>query len=193
MTTLTHPFKVRCHDLPALIGECSKLSTFCSRLEKQADWHPDRYDRDKYVGDGFELLIEALIKLSPVDNRIAIGDYQVVTEDDLGVDGVGKGINGKVATVQCKYRSNSTTVLTANQDHLSNFVMTSLIDDRYGVDKNDTKNMIVFTTAKGMHHFTDAEMFKNKVRCLGYEELRGLLDNNELFWHEFRRLCSNVE
>ena len=186
--TLTHPFLQRCHDIQVLLAGCNKLSTFCNRLESQSLLFPDRYDPDKYKGDGFELLIEALIKLSPVDNRIGIGNYQVVTADDLGVDGFGIGINGKAATVQCKYRSNNTSVITANQDHLSNFVMTSIIDSRYNVDKDDTNNMIIFTTAAGLHHFTDSEMFKNKVVCRGHEWLRTMLDNNVLFWEAFRSL-----
>lgn len=186
-TELTHRFKLTAHDLAGLLENCNKLSTFCTRLEKQAALHPDRYDPDKYKGDGFELFTEALIKLAPYDNRIGIGEYNVVEGQDTGVDGSGIGANGKPATVQVKYRSNGQQVLTTNQDHLSNFVMSSVLHE--GVDANDTMNMLIVTTAEGLHYFTDAEMFGGKVRCLGREQLRELVDNNQLFWDRFRELC----
>jgi hypothetical protein len=57
-----------------------------------------------------------------------------------------------------------------------------------GVDIGDADNMLIITTADGLHHYTDVEMFKKKVRCLGMKELRSLVDNNNLFWDSFRRL-----
>lgn len=184
---LTHRFKLTAHDLAGLLDGCNKLSTFCSRLEKQAALYPDRYDPEKYKGDGFELFAEALIKLAPYDNRIGIGNYRVVEGLDVGVDGTGIGANGKPATVQVKYRGYGKSLLTANNDHLSNFVNASFIHE--GVDVNDTMNMLVITTAEGLHFFTDQEMFDGKVRCLGREQLRELVDNNQLFWDRFRELC----
>ena len=185
---LDHPFKTQAHDLPALLEGCVKLSTFCTRLEKQAQLHPDRYDPDKYKGDGFELFVEALIKLSPVDNRIGIGDYQVVTEGDVGVDGFGTGANGKPATVQVKYRGKTDSVLTANGDHLSNFLNASTFRYNVAVDE-DKSNRLIITTAKGLHRFTESEMLHDKVRYLGHEELRQIVDNNILFWDNFRSLA----
>ncbi len=186
---LTHQFLLTAHDLPGLLENCNKVSTFCSRLERQSALFPDRYDPDKYKGDGLELFTEALIKLSPVDNRIGITDYKVVEAyQDVGVDGSGIGFNGQPATVQVKYRSNSEKTLTANNDHLSNFVMASLLHE--GVSPEDYTNMLIVTTAQGLHYFTDHEMYKGKVRCLGREQLRELVDNNQAFWDQFRKLCS---
>lgn len=191
---LTHRFKLTCHDLVGLLADCNKLATFCNRLEKQSKLFPDRYDPDKYKGDGFELLTEALIKLAPYDNRIGIGNYNVIEGQDVGVDGDGIGANGKPATVQVKYRGYGKTLLTTTNDHLSNFVMASFMPKEvggYGVDVNDTNNMLIVTTAEGLHFFTDQEMFKGKVRCLGNEQLRKLVDNNQLFWDRFRELCTS--
>lgn len=186
MENLVHPFLRQCHDIKELLKDVKKMSTYCSRLETQSTMFPDRYDPDKYKGDGFELFVEALIKLSPVDNRIAIGNYTPVVNDDTGVDGFGIGIDGKPATVQIKYRSDNTALLTANQDHLSNFVTTSLL--KYDVDPKSKTNMLIITTAEGLHYFTENEMFLNQVRCLGYKHLRELVDNNILFWDTFRKL-----
>jgi len=185
---LTHPFLTKAHDLPGLLDGCNKLSTYCTRLKKQSTLFPDRYDVLKYTGDGFELFVEALIKLSPTDNRIGIGDYQLVTTGDIGVDGFGIGANGKPATVQVKYRDNQNSILTANADHLTNFTSASVF--HYEVDKDDSTNMLIITTASGLHFFTDHVMFGGKVRCINRDQLRQLVDNNVLFWDGFRQLYS---
>lgn len=184
---LTHRFKLTAHDLAELLDDCNKLSTFCTRLEKQAVLYPNRYDPDKYKGDGFELFTEALIKLAPYDNRIGIGEYVVVDDQDVGVDGYGLGANGRPATVQVKYRGHPNRLLTGNSDHLTNFTSASFI--HYGVNVDDVNNMLVVTTARGLHFFTDQEMFNGKVRCLGQAQLRELVDNNSLFWNAFRELA----
>jgi hypothetical protein len=184
---LKHGFLITCHDVKQLLKGCNKISTFVARVEKQSLLYPDRYDPMKYRGDALELFAEALIKLSPIDNRIGIGDYKIVEETDVGVDGVGIGTNNNPSTVQVKFRNDSRTLLTANTDHLSNFVTASIL--HYNVKPEDTKNMLVITTAKGLHHFTDNQMFLNKVRCLNYENLRDLVDNNLLFWNKFREMC----
>jgi hypothetical protein len=188
---LQHRFQSTAHDLKGLLDGCHKLSTYITRLERQSTLFPDRYDPDSYKGDGFELFTEALIKLSPVDNRIGISDYQVVEDGDIGVDGHGDGFDGKPATVQVKFRSNNDQVLTANADHLSNFVQASLRSKKFGgfgVDPETETNMLIVTTAKDLHHFTDSEMFGKQVRCLGRESLRRMVDNNHAFWDAFREL-----
>lgn len=183
---LIHPFLYQCHDINKLLKDVKKLSTFCSNLEKQSKLFPNRYDPDKYKGDGFELFAEALIRLSPADNRIGVRNYQPILEGDTGVDGVGIGINDKPVTVQVKYRANNLRHLTSNVDHLANFAFSSV--SKYGVPIDSKINMLIITTAAGLHYFTDQEMFQGKVRCLGYDQLRELVDNNLNFWNEFRNL-----
>lgn len=185
---LTHSFLLTASDIPSLLKDCNLLSTFCSRLVKQSELFPDRQNPLKYRGDGFELLSEALIKLSPIDNRIGIFDYKNTLTDAPGVDGFGIGSNGKPATVQCKFVSKTDIMLTAS-GNLSNFVNQSLL--KFNVDVKDTQNMLVITTAAGLHYYTDATMFDKKVRCLGYNELRQLIDNNFAFWEHFRRSINN--
>lgn len=189
---LTHCFLHQCHDLESLLEGCNKLSTFCSRLEKQSEMYPDRYDPQKYKGDGFELFVEALVKLSPVDNRIGIQHYRVVEGQDIGVDGSGLGFDGKPATVQVKYRGNHEYVLTANADHLSNYVQASLRSTKFGgfsVDPETETNLVIITTGLNLHFFTDAEMYGSQVRCINREVLRKIVDNNFAFWDSLRQLC----
>lgn len=188
--SLEHSFIRHAYDLKGLLQDCNKLSTFCTRLEKQSLLFPDRIDPNTYKGDGFELFVEALIKLHPVDRRIGVGNYTPISKStqDIGVDGFGTGLNGQSATVQVKYRGNGTVLLTANTDHLSNFVAGSLL--HYKVSPDNNENMLIITTAKGLHHFTDVEMYGKKVRCLGIVELKKLVDSNNLFWNSFRELCN---
>ena len=183
---LVHPFIYKCHDLKQLLEDTNKMSLFCSKLEKQSLLFPNRYNSEKYKGDGFELLIECLIKLSPIDNRIGINNYEPILKEDVGVDGKGIGINDKIATVQIKYRSNHNQLLNSNDDHLSNFTSASFL--HFKIDIEDKNNMLIFTTAKDLAPFTKEEMFMDKVRCIGYEKLRELIDNNNNFWNLFREL-----
>jgi hypothetical protein len=50
----------------------------------------------------------------------------------------------------------------------------------------------VFTTADGLHFYTDNEMFKGKVKCFGYKEFRAMLDNNQPFWDNVRNIVKNL-
>lgn len=192
VTELTHSFLLKAHDLDGLLKGVSKFSTFKNRLIKQSDWFPDRYDPLKYRGDGFELFTEALIKLCPVDNRIiGIYNYQNSAQDAPGVDGFGLStVNGRPVTVQCKFVSDESKILTANdgKSNLSGFVSSSLLF--YKVNPEDKDNMLIVTTAAGLHHYTDKEMFDNKVRVLNGEKIRKIVDDNFAFWDAFRLLCS---
>lgn len=177
---LKHPFKHICYNVEGLLKDVDKLSTFMTRLENQAHSDPDRFKYNDYVGYGFEALVECLLVLSPIDNRLNIQDYKPITEDDWGVDGIGTGHDGKSHAIQCKYRSNSTDILTANKDHLSNFVAHALV-------KYNAKHLTIFTTADKLHEAIAEEMYQGKIRVLGCHELRKLIDKNLAFWEEFRK------
>ena len=119
---ISHGFGLRAHNLNALFDKTNKLSTFMGKLEKQSLVDTDRYSSNDYKGDGFEFLVEILLKSHAYDNRLGITSYEPVQSDDNGVDGVGVNLAGEKCVVQVKYRSNSKTVLTANTDHLSNMI-----------------------------------------------------------------------
>ena len=177
---LKHPFILRCLDLNDLFTDCQDLKIFMSKVTKQSVMS---MDENKYKGDSLELLGEALIKLSPVDKRIGVFNYSPVLDNDHGVDGFGTGFNLKPATVQFKWRI-PTAILTANTDHLSNFVMSSYRE--FDVDVKDNENMLIITTAKDLHHYTDAEMFGGQVRTINYDLLKQLVDGNLSFWQLFK-------
>lgn len=178
---MKHRFKVTCYDSNKLLEGVNTLSKFMRKLIDQSALHPDRWDPETYKGDGFEALVEVLINSSPIDKRINITDYEPVTSSDYGIDGAGKTHSGKPHTIQVKFRSNVYKSLTANQDHISNFVAKSVID--YG---NEVE-MTIFTTAKDLNRAVSESMYGDRVRTIGYKELSNLIDKNESFWNIFRK------
>ena len=84
--------------------------------------------------------------------------------------------------------------MTANEDHLSNMFTDGMLSHDVVADMTDQNNYrhFVYTTAKSLHFYTDNEMFKKKVRCVGYSELRSMLDNNLPFWDKARNIIKEI-
>ena len=198
---ITHGFGLRAHDLVGLFDKTNKVSTFMTKLEKQSLLDPLRYDSNKYKGDGFEFLVEILLKSHAYDNRLGITNYQPIQLDDNGVDGVGFNLSGEKCVIQIKYRSNSSSVLTANQDHLSNMISDGMFQHDVSATPDKLKMIsekktaplhYVITTATGLHHYTDNENFKGFVHCIGYDQLRSMLDGNISFWNLCREIAKEI-
>ena len=198
---IKHGFGLRAHDLLGLFDKTNKISTFMNKVEKQSLLDVTRYDANKYKGDAFEFLVEILLKSHAYDNRLGITSYDPVQSDDNGVDGVGVNLSGEKCVVQVKYRSNKGAVLTANQDHLSNMISDGMF--KHGVSADPVKLSLitegkvaplhyVITTATGLHHYTDNENFKGYVHCIGYDQLRAMLDNNLSFWNLCRQISKSI-
>jgi len=192
---LEHQFQTKAHSLTNLFEGVTKMSTFMRRLETESQVDPLRYDPDKYKGDAFEFFVELFLMLHPVDNRIGVTDYQPIQMNDNGVDGIGINIQGHKCVVQIKYRGNTQGLLTANQDHLSNMFSDGML--AHGVvattgTATDEYKHFVFTTAKSLHFYTDQEMFKSKVKCIGYDNFRQLLDNNIPFWNKAMEIVKTL-
>lgn len=163
-----------------------------NKLEKQSLKDKIRYDPNKYKGDGFEFLVEILLKSHAYDNRLGITNYEPVQSDDNGVDGFGFNLSGEKCVIQIKYRSNKNEVLSSNKDHLSNMISDGMIQHNV-VTSDDNKKCprhYVITTANGLHHYTDNENFKGFVHCIGHDQLRSMLDNNLSFWNLCREIVS---
>lgn len=192
---IIHGFGHRAHDIVSLFNKTNKVSTFMNKLEKQSQLDPLRYEPNKYKGDAFEFLVEILLKSHAYDNRLGITKYEPIQSDDNGVDGVGLNLVGEKCVVQVKYRSNNNTVLTANVDHLSNMISDGMIKHKVVIAEDNTKcpRHYVITTATGLHHYTDNENFKGFVHCIGYDQLRSMLDNNLSFWNLCREIASNIQ
>ena len=208
---LTHPFIKRCIDPEGLLKNCEKFSTFCYRLEKQAiakatggDGEIDEDIQNAYKGDGFELFVECLVRVFGANIIIGIDptSYELVeSNDDYGVDAIGNGINGKLHTVQIKYRQ-ANYILTANQDHLTNFRSLSVMSKSsggFGIDPNDkfqspsgsrkrligTGNMTIIHCGKQIHYDVKNNMLRD-VREINRADIRKIVEFNSIFWNTFR-------
>jgi len=191
---LEHQFQTKSHDLVKLFEGIDKMSRFMRRLEEQSIIDPLRYDPYKYLGDGFEFFVELLLALHPVDNRLGVYNYSPVQSNDNGVDGFGVNILLEPCVVQVKYRSNTQISLTATKDSLSNLFSDGMLAHGVVADQENPKNYrhFVFTTADGLHHYTDQEMFKGRVRCVGYNDLRSVVDGNLAFWNKCREVVKEI-
>jgi len=187
-TILEHTFKTKCHDLPNLFQGVNTMNALMRSIERQAMIDPLRYTPDKYVGDAFEFFVELFLMLHPTDNRVGVYNYKPTQENDNGVDGIGVNILNEKCVVQIKYRANTQRFLTNTEDHLSNMFSDGMLTHGVVADMVNTKNYhhFVFTTAQGLNFYTDAEMFKSKVRCFGNDDFRKLLNNNMVFWNAVR-------
>lgn len=202
---LTHPFLRRCIDPDELLSDCFLFNTFARRLEKQAERYSQGPDdgwirssddelRNQYKGDGFELFGECFIRVFGTDKRIGIdpSSYTVIEEgEDRGVDGSGIGLNGKVHTVQFKYRQ-ANHELSTNNDHLGNFAKNSYAHPDIGgfgvdntPDENGKCNMTVIHSGKKLG-VNAAGFMLPEVREITRKDIRRKVDNNLHFWNTLR-------
>ncbi len=194
MITLEHNFKTKAHSLPRLFAGVSKMSQLMRKIELEAILDVLRYDAEKYKGDAFEFFVELFLALHPADNRVGVYNYKPNQENDNGVDGIGVNIKNEKSVVQIKYRSNVSTELSSNKDSLANLITDGMMSHGVVADMENSDNFrhFVFTTATGLNFYTDQEMFKNKVKCFGYNDFRNLLDNNVIFWNKVREIINNL-
>jgi hypothetical protein len=182
---LEHPFFTNYKDSLTLFSNTYKLGTFISRITRIAEKiskNPSSVSflstkqvsqdiANDFRGQSFEAFVELFIKILGCNSQIGISEYHPCFsldkkyEDDYGVDGFGVGKNGKVITVQCKFRGEYDKTLFSKQDHLDNFVRESL-SDRFNVDKNDDSNMLVITTGDGIFYKDMKVEWKDKVRYI---------------------------
>lgn len=185
---MKHRFKNICPNAGELLNNVNKLSTFLGRIEKLCKdplWISNGWSADEYKGDALEAFVEVLINASPIDKRIGIIDYRPssvkLDGPDMGIDGYGRSHNNTPHTVQVKYRSDFTKDLTANADSISNFVANTTTHPVY-----KDADMTIFTTANALNRQVSENMYHDRIRVLGYNELRKLVDDNIPFWNIFR-------
>lgn len=175
-------------DLFKDINTLSKLSYRIKKLSKGFEKH-DYPDEEKMKGDLFEIFTELFFRILGSDNRIGVYGYQPAPADgDYGVDGYGTGMDEKPLTVQSKFRSDTTKELVGTD--LKQFAFQSIVE--YDVDKDTSSNMVVFTNAKGLHWITESRVFSGRLKCLGYNEMKGIIDNNFPFWKNIDDIINNT-
>ena len=188
---LTHVNRYN-YDFNKLLNSCQLVNTYCHNIEKLATElsNGDIKKENDIKGDCFEIFVEFLCLYMGTNPVVGIIDYKPNQNNDFGVDGYGKGLNGKPATVQAKYRQ-AIHVLTHGKDDLVSFLGQSYKDERFKVDINDKDNMLLITSGKEVHYSTLENMLWSSVRVLNREKLRALLDNNVQFWQDFKLSWEN--
>jgi hypothetical protein len=166
----------------------TNFSTLIKSIEKvSSDYSKYSYiDSDKMKGDLFEIFAELFIKILGNNGQIGIGDYSPNQVDDFGVDGHGLGINGQPVTIQVKYRNNPTYELL--QEDIKQFPFQSI--RLFNVDPFSDGDMIVFTSAKGLHWSTDKNVFCGAVRTIGFDFISTQVNNNIPFWNQIKNIIN---
>ena len=182
---MKHRFQYICYDKKKLLDGCNKLSTFITRVNKQAaEDHGMGWTPDEYKGMAFEALVEVLICASPIDKRINIKEYRPHSSkldgQDMGIDGYGVSHNGNLHTIQIKFRSDVLSDLNT-RDMISNFVAKTTSSPVY-----KDADMTLFTTAKGLGQKISENMYHDRVKTRGFKEIAKLVDANLAFWDLFR-------
>jgi hypothetical protein len=172
----------------------SKLAKLSRKLpqDEPVRWgsHVDmRENEKKILGDGFELFIELFVLHFGYHPHIGLAEYRPNDpESDTGIDGYAVNLNNERVAVQCKYKSNETEQLTANKDHLANFLNAAMFEDINWREDTKIKRLFLFTTAEGLHYFTDDTMFRNRVKTIANKDIKQLVDNNLLFWQSCEKI-----
>jgi hypothetical protein len=182
------------------ILSCKTLYELVSKIQNISSLYKDYgyddfTDRDgtiklgssKFKGDLFEIFAECFFILFSSDDRVGIYNYKPVPSDeDNGVDGTCKNINGLNSTVQIKFKSDPTYELLERDIKQFPFQSYRL----YDVDMNEDNNMIIFTTCKGLNWKTEKDVFDNTLRVINGEFISNRIDNNQGFWNSFKDLIS---
>jgi hypothetical protein len=182
----------------------STVTNFMLAVEEQAKGKENllsngdyNWPVENYIGDGFELLVEAIIKNRGYMTEIGIRDYTPIENRDFGVDGVGVcTLDGKPITVQAKYRKSPNYELSISKDNLDSFWRCSVkqygVPFECGIAQNkkkpkEAKRMIVFTTAKGICNHSSDIIYTGDMRCLGNAWFKREIDQNIGFWELFQK------
>ena len=158
-----------------LIHKTVKMSSWSRNLEKLAEEHAKTFDRNKFVGDAFEHLCECIITWGRADKAINCIDVKPAPYDEPGVDLIGVGHDlSSVHTIQCKYRTDILSTINETHDNIAMFPSVSLA-------KYNAKYMTLWTTANDLNRVLD-EAWDGKVRTIGFDKMRKLVDDNIAFW-----------
>ncbi len=169
----------------SLFINVNTIDALCNRIDYIAEheWRKFNYSEeensDKFKGDLFEIFAEIYFKNQGANPKIGVYNYTPnKATDDYGVDGFGKGSDGKNLTVQVKFRSNFLTELT--EKDIKQFPWQSI--KRFGVDPNTRYNLVLFTSCVGMHYKTKNEVYEDSIRTIDITHLQKDLNGNAPFW-----------
>ena len=163
-------------DKKLLVHETFKMSTWINKIELLVEDHNIEFNRFKFTGDAFEHLVESIITWGRSDKAINCIDVEPAPYDEPGIDLIGKAHDRRsIHTIQCKYRTDILSTINETHDHIAMFPSVSLT-------KYDAKYMTLWTTAKDLNRVLN-EAWEGKVRTIGFDKMRKLVDDNHAFWN----------
>jgi hypothetical protein len=191
---MEHHFITTCHNLKDLFDNVKTMNGLIKKINKQSLINPDRYEPNKYKGDAFEFFLEIFLHINSTDNRVGVYNYKPISSDkDRGADGIGENMKCEKCVVQSKFKDDTRCLLTTNGDRLGNLVLYGNgIGIGYDLKNINNYRHFVFTTAKGLHHYTDDEMFLNKVKCFAIDDFKLMVDGNIHFWNKCRSIVDGL-
>jgi hypothetical protein len=191
---MEHHFITTSHDLMDLFANVKTMGGLIKKISNQSLINTDRYDSNTYKGDAFEFFVELFLHINSTDNRVGVYNYKPIPSNtDRGADGVGENMRGEKCVAQIKFRDNTGSVLTTNEDNLGNLVLYGMgIGISYDLENTNNYRHFVFTTAKGLHYFTDNEMFLNRVKCFAIDDFKLMVDGNTHFWNKCRSIIGEL-
>jgi hypothetical protein len=145
-------------------------------------------NRNKILGDGFELFCELFVILMGHHPCIGLGNYIPVPQDkDVGIDAFADNLSGERSAVQCKFTSDPTYEFTA-KSNLSNFLNAATLSEiGWNVEDGKIKRAFLITSSSGLKYWTE-EQWKHMVHVIDIKTIKLLTDNNKLFWDSCVRL-----
>jgi len=160
------------------------------------------------IGDIFEAVFgeHFIHQFGPT---IGLWNYEIVTENEWGVDGKGVGNDGKPKTAQLKFRSEAFKILT-HRDGLDNFVEESIY--KYGISPSAKNAMLIITNANKIlwkdvgirwnglvSYITPNEswgLFHDKkyssVEAIRSLSIRQFVDSSLPYWNSLRTIVSSL-
>lgn len=204
---LKHHFAIADEMIEAVEG-VNSIDEFLAKLRKigkrQNDLLPvsaedPLRERNRIVGDGFEVFGEFLLKHKKTDDRVLMKNFSR-PETDNGIDGVAIHCgsakdprNGTSVFVQfkCYQEFDHSTgkpvrLIGAQLDTFQAEVM-HVLREQFpdGNIKSGWPRCLVITSAMGINDYTKETKYRGRVECFGIEALRQLTMSTE-FWNDFR-------
>lgn len=193
--TVQHGFKYSCHDLVSLFNSVTTFDEFKDRLEYQSELDKHSIKKEDYLGDGFEFFVELLLRSFPFDKRLGIDgtDYEPVKKsEDMGVDAYSKNLENRTCAIQIKYRSSPKYVLSRKDDDLGSMIEESGHKKIVYAEDDELYRHFIITSAMGMHHRTEHDKFRNKVKCINNKNIAKIVDNNIAFWNSCLKVSKKL-
>lgn len=162
------------------ISDAAEANRLLRECEKQ---------RSKFKGDCFEIFAELFFNAFENDPSVGLIDYTPIdSENDYGVDAVGRNANNDRVAVQIKYRTNPTDSITYS-DLAKTYTSARRLEN---IDVDCNNSMFVFTTAYDVTN-PCVKLFGPTLVVINFNVIDRYVTNNKSFWrNSFERVFNHL-